>query len=52
METDLFDSFFQVGDKFWHLSWGAGASFIRNDEYAEQQRDKPKLLLAKKGDLS
>lgn len=49
IEHDAYDSFYQAGNTFWHLTWGAGASMIRNDNYAHEQANKPKILLAKAG---
>ena len=46
IEPDLYDTFYQIGNTFWHLSWGAGASLIRNDEYAQEQQGRQKILLA------
>jgi hypothetical protein len=44
--SDEYDSFFQAGQTFWHLTWGAGPSLMRNDEYAREQQARQKILLA------
>ncbi len=48
IEADAYDSFYQAGNTFWHLSWGAGSSLIRNDAYAAEHAAAPKVLLAKR----
>jgi hypothetical protein len=46
LDLDSYDSFFKVGDRFFHLSSGAGRSLVDNTEYARQQMNKGTVKLA------
>ena len=45
VDLDTYDSFFKAGDRYFHVSSGAGRAVIENTEYAAQQAGKPIVQL-------
>lgn len=48
LDFDSYDTFVKAGDRFFHLSMGAGRGIVENTEYALEQRGKPMIKLASK----
>ena len=46
IDLERADSFFKVGDRYFHLATGAGNAIIENTNYAAEQAGKPVKVLA------
>ncbi|HEU4617099.1 MAG TPA: strawberry notch C-terminal domain-containing protein, partial [Gammaproteobacteria bacterium] len=46
IDLDRYDTFIKVGERYFHVSSGAGRGVIENTEYAREQEGRPKVLLA------
>lgn len=46
IELDRFDTFIKSGDRYFHVSSGAGRAVVANDAYAREQAGKPTIELA------
>lgn len=47
IDIDIYDTFIKAGDRFFHLSSGAGREIVENTEYAKEQAGKSTVVLAK-----
>lgn len=43
-----YDSFFKVGDRYFHLATGAGSAIVENTSYAKDQAGRPTKVLAER----
>ena len=50
INLDGYDAFFKVGDRYFHLSGGAGRTIVENTDYAREQAGKPTVELAKRAE--
>lgn len=48
-DYDKYDSFFKVGDRYFHLSSGAGRDIVENTKYAAEQASKSVVRLDSSG---
>jgi hypothetical protein len=46
VDLDLYDTFIKVGDRYFHVSTGAGRGVVENTTYAHDQAGKPTRVLA------
>lgn len=46
IDTESYDTFIQLGDRFFHISSGAGRAVVENTSYAKEQLGKPTVVLA------
>jgi N12 class adenine-specific DNA methylase len=52
IDLDAYDTFLKSGDRYFHVSTGAGRAVVENTKYAAEQAGKPSKLLARaEGDL-
>jgi hypothetical protein len=48
LDLDRYDTFIKVGDRYFHVSSGAGRAVVENTEYEKEQAGKQVVPLAKK----
>jgi hypothetical protein len=46
IDSESYDSFYKVDNRFFHLSCGAGRCIIENTDYGAEQKGKPITVLA------
>jgi len=52
IDLDSYDSFFKVGDRYFHASSGAGREIVENTSYAMEQAGKPSVALGSKQQIT